>query len=90
MLPSHSVKTTSIIIFFNTLLLVFISLLLYLFTDLGILYLVISLSSGIIMLLTNIRIIKYQSKKIAWQAYKFSSLYLVIFLVALLLDRIFI
>jgi len=90
MLPSNSVKTTSIIIFFNTLLLVFISLLLYLFTDLGILYLAISLSSGIIMLLTNIRIIKYQSKKIAWQAYKFSSLYLVIFLVALLLDRIFI
>lgn len=90
MLPSNNVKTTSIIIFFNTLLLVFVSLLLYLFTGLGILYLIISLSAGIIMLLTNIRIIKYQSKKVAWQGYKFSSLYLVIFLIALLLDRIFI
>ena len=87
MLPSLvSPRRASTTILVNTLILVSTSVLLYVLGGQGIVYLAVALIAGGLMIWTNIRLVRDPSSKNAWKAFKFSSPYLVIFFLALILD----
>jgi len=74
----------------NTFLLVPLSLLLVLFSGLGLVYLSIAAALGLGMILVDLRLVSDPTKARAWTAFKFSSPYLAIVFLAMVLDlRIF-
>ena len=89
MLPSIVGKEKAIkYIVINTLLLIPFSLLLALY-GFGMIYLGVAVLTGIGLLYTNIRMIKEpENNQIAWNAFKFSSPYLAIVFLAMVIDTI--
>lgn len=89
MLPSVVGKEKAIkYIVINTLLLIPFSLLLA-FYGFGMIYLGVAVLTGIGLLYTNIRMIKEpENNQIAWNAFKFSSPYLAIVFLAMVIDTI--
>ena len=81
------VKHIVIVLFALSILLYIVSNLLYFFTDLGRLYLIIVTIMGLAMVYTNARLLFSTSSESAWRVYKFSSFpYLGIVFVAMCMD----
>lgn len=72
----------------NTLLLIPFSLLFYFLGYNGLLYLAITSVVGVLLLLTNLKVLKNPSMENSWTAFKFSSPYLAIVFSAMILDKI--
>jgi heme o synthase len=70
----------------NTFLLGPLSLMLVPFSDLGVLYLSIAAVLGLGMILIDLRLVASPTKAQAWTAFKFSSPYLAIIFLAMVLD----
>src|SRR6266508_786753 len=70
----------------NTFLLVPLSLLLVPFGGLGVLYLSVAAVLGLCMILIDLRLVSNPTKAQAWTAFKFSSPYLAIVFLAMVLD----
>jgi len=79
-------KKTAQYIALNTFLLVPLSLILVPFGGLGALYLSIAAALGLCMILVDLRLVANPTKAQAWTAFKFSSPYLAIVFLAMVLD----
>ncbi len=79
-------KKASEYILLSTILLSAISILLYILGPFGLTYLAVSIVLGAIFVYWNIRLIANPSRIVAWGNYKFSGVYLVVLLSAMLLD----
>lgn len=81
-------KKASKYIVLNTLLLIPFSLLFYVLGYSGLVYLTITSIVGLLLLITNIKMLKEPSMSNSWTAFKFSSPYLAIVFSAMVLDTL--
>ena len=71
-----------------TVILVFISLSLSVFHFAGIVYLLSALLLGVGLIFAAWRVYRTDSNKIAWQMYRYSSMYLMFLFIALMIDAV--
>jgi len=89
MLPVRlGMKKTSQYIFFNTMILVPYSIMLYMF-GLGLVYLGIASLFGTLMLLSHYKLTQNPTQQTAWKAYKITAPYLTIIFIGIALDSLF-
>ncbi len=92
MLPSLvTSKVAARYILLNSILLVAISVLPFFLKDLGlgVPYLIVAVSLGALLLWGDIKLVRNPSSEIAWKAYKFSSPYLAVVFIGIMVDVVF-